>query len=206
MLQVFAAVLDRLEIDENDLAQQRNVVLQEIAQRLSAHPDARHHRRLSQVLFRGTQLEHDSLGLPSHVSSITLEDVLAMDSAFYRDSRVLFSVVGPVDAPAVARAVGTRLAGRAVERLIIDTRAPIDAPTLLAEIGEPAAGGPAIRIPPRPPQRLNVAGTSEFPDRIRLQRVYRAGPDWRSVLRARDLVLSLIGSRLSQGLQRVLAG
>ena len=206
VLQVFAAVLDRLEIDENDLVQERNVVLQEISQRLSAHPDARDHQRLSQVLFRGTQLEHNSLGLPSHVSSITLEDVLALDAAFYRDSRVLFSVVGPVDAPAVAHAVGARLAGRAVERLIIDTRAPIDAAALLAEIGEPVAGGPAIRIPPRPPQRLNVAGTSEFPDRIRQQRVYCAGTDWRSVLPARDLVLSLIGSRLPQGLQRVLTG
>jgi predicted Zn-dependent peptidase len=101
---VLADMLQHARFDADDLARERQVVLEEIKM-YDDSPGEVVHDRFTRALWRGANLGDPTIGFAQTVSSITRDDLLAWRAARYAPSTVFVTAAGNVEHDAFVRHV-----------------------------------------------------------------------------------------------------
>lgn len=106
-IEILGRLLTRVRFDRDDLAEERRVVLDEIA-RGQSDPEQSLDRQVNERLWGATLHRHDVGGDAASVAGITLEQLQATFERYYVPNNAAVIVSGDVSAPEVMREVERR--------------------------------------------------------------------------------------------------
>lgn len=199
-LETLATMTMPLSITDADVKLEKTIVSQELYQRSQSNPDTPIYQDFYSELYQGLPYEHPPGGTQETVASVTLKDVLAFDTRFYKDSKSLLLIIGPPLNDAQRAAVETFFPNSAVglvnvgrKFLVARNDAELIAtPPLLAPLVVPAIVVSELKREKTSPRAKTI--------KLTLSKLVDAPTSWRG-LAAASIVQAAMRSRLPDGLQ-----
>ena len=203
-LRNLSKMISPLSITERDLKVEKLVVTQELLQRTQGDPDTQFYLDFNSALYKGLAFEKYPGGTLADVAKVTMQDVLAFDTAHYQNSSFYLQIAGPYLTPENRNAIRTIFPNAVYGGFLVnkemrvkhEDEALADLPPLL--YNTPIA---------------NIVGSTfemqKFSDRARTtkmtwSKIVSAPTPWRAVA-ASSILVDAMRSRLVEGLRDKIA-
>ena len=204
-LETLAAIPGSLDVSDDDFDRQRQIVKQEILQRIHANPDKLIWREYTNLLYQNTSMSSFPVGRLDGIDALTLDEAIRWNDTFYTNSKALIVVAGRLDKANTEKRVREILPEERYELLVIDTENPPEITDVVAMSFPKVIEDVNINITPAEPIVMREESDRSPSQRIVWSRLYKADVHWREALPAINLIVSAIRSRLPEGLHDLIA-